>query len=362
MNSNNSFILLGRTGVGKSTLTKILSEDNSIIIGELANPITRETKSYNCEIDNFKYSIIDTPGYDDSNGNDKKNYQEIKKFLTTNNIQIKGIILMFNFQDPRFSECHRKGLQKIVNLIPLQNFWDYIIIIFTRYYNDGDEEELIEQKNKRLNEFKNEFDVLISAFNRAKGTKIIPFSDIKTIFVNLKIKKTKKHQLNEIISTFKRASKFEPLFHKVKIEEKWDKVIVKDKNDSEKGTLYDVKFKVYNYYNQKGDVIKILSIPKEQKKIKELERKDFSEAENNFMKTGVVTYHLGIWSACLALATIAIPPAFAFFAQGIFVNWAITLGSGLAAVSVRPIQNYCNKDFLENQIVDELFNEDDDDE
>lgn len=360
MNLNNSFILLGRTGVGKSTLAKILSENPSIIIGESANSITRETQSYNCEYDNFKYSIIDTPGYDDSKGEDKKNYQEIKKFLTSDNIQIKGIILMFNFQDPRFSECHSKGLQKIVKLIPLQDFWDYVTIIFTRYYNDGDEEELEEQKNKRLNEFREKFDVLISAFNKAKGTKIVSFSHINKIFVNLKIKKTKKHQLNDIISTFKNLSKLEPLYHKVKIEEKWDKVIVKNKNNSNKGTLYEVKFKVYTYYNQKGDVIKILGVPKEQKKIKELERKDFTKVEDTLMRTSFTTFHMGIWSACLALATIAFPPTFGFFAGGFLVNWGISIGATFAGLGVKPIEKYCNKDFREAEIVNELFNEDDD--
>jgi len=33
MNNNNSFLLLGKTGVGKSTLIKILSGDESIKIG-----------------------------------------------------------------------------------------------------------------------------------------------------------------------------------------------------------------------------------------------------------------------------------------------------------------------------------------
>jgi len=34
MHSDNCFLLLGRTGVGKSTLTKILSEDKTVKIGD----------------------------------------------------------------------------------------------------------------------------------------------------------------------------------------------------------------------------------------------------------------------------------------------------------------------------------------
>ena len=66
MNEDNCFLLLGKTGVGKSTLTKILSENPNVVVGHSLNSQTQETKCYNCEIDNFKYSLIDTPGYDDS--------------------------------------------------------------------------------------------------------------------------------------------------------------------------------------------------------------------------------------------------------------------------------------------------------
>ena len=149
MNTDNCFLLLGRTGVGKSTLTKILSEDQSIVIGDSLKSQTQETNCYNCEIDNFKYCLIDTPGYDDSNGNDQKNYGDIKKLLTSNNHKIKGIVLLFSFQDPRFGESHLKGLEKIVNLIPLKNFWEYITIIFTRSFCE-DEDELEEEKQKKL--------------------------------------------------------------------------------------------------------------------------------------------------------------------------------------------------------------------
>ena len=57
MHSDNSFILLGRTGVGKSTLTKILSEDETILINNSTKSCTQETKSYNCEINSLDMMI-----------------------------------------------------------------------------------------------------------------------------------------------------------------------------------------------------------------------------------------------------------------------------------------------------------------
>ena len=102
MSTDNCFLLLGKTGVGKSTLSKILSENQSIIIGNSLHSQTQEANCYECQMDDFKYTLIDTPGYDDSNGNDKKNYSHIKQFLTSNNHKLKGIILLFIFQDSRF--------------------------------------------------------------------------------------------------------------------------------------------------------------------------------------------------------------------------------------------------------------------
>ena len=284
MNSENCFLLLGRTGVGKSTLAKILSENESIVIGNSLNSQTQETNCYNCQIDNFNYCLIDTPGYDDSNGRDEKNYGDIKKFLTSNDHKIKGIVLLFSFQDPRFGDSHRKGLQKIVSLIPLKNFWEYITIIFTRTFNDGDEDELNEEKNNKLNEFKGIFDVIISAFHKSKDIDEVPFENINKIFVNLKIKKTKKNQLNNITSIFKKNSKLKPLFHNVKISEKVEEAFWLKNKILKKGELIKLKWKIYRYYNQNGILIKELSKPIEKTFIKEITQKEYeSKFPNKFI-------------------------------------------------------------------------------
>ena len=44
--------------------------------------------------------------------------------ISSQNYKIKGIFLLFSFQEPKFSDNHRRGLQKIINLVPLDNFWD----------------------------------------------------------------------------------------------------------------------------------------------------------------------------------------------------------------------------------------------
>ena len=166
------FLLLGKTGVGKSTLCKILSENENIIIGNTMAPQTSEVNSYKCQIDNFKFSIIDTPGYDDNPKKDIENYNYIKELLSSKNYKIKGIFYLFSFQDTKFSDSHREGFQKIINLIPLDNFWDYFTIIFTHTYVD-EYDDLEEKKNEKLKSLEEIFVPLISAYNKSKNINLV---------------------------------------------------------------------------------------------------------------------------------------------------------------------------------------------
>ena len=85
---NCHFLLLGKTGVGKTTLSKILSENENIkIIDNSMEPQTNEVNSYKCQIDDFKISIKDTPGYDHNTQNDNiKIYNDTIKCLRARKI------------------------------------------------------------------------------------------------------------------------------------------------------------------------------------------------------------------------------------------------------------------------------------
>ena len=90
---------------------------------------------------------------------------------------------------------------------------------------------------------------------------------------------------NNIISIFKKCSKLEPLYHKVKITEKWEEFfLLKDKN-AEKGDLINVNIKTYDYYNKDGNIIKTLSKPIQQKLIKQLTKKEY---ESQFKKNPII--------------------------------------------------------------------------
>ena len=360
MANENCFLLLGKTGVGKSTFAKILSENPNIRIGNSLSSETKEAKGYECTIDNFRYTLIDTPGYDDTNQNDTANFSLIQQFLTSTKHKIKGIVLIFSFQDSRFRESHRKGLSKIAKLIPLENFWNYVTNIITKTFWD-EPDELEAKKKAKLEDFKGIFDTMISAFNNLFLIKKVKFSNINTIFVNLKENKTKKENLESITKIFKKNSYFEPLFHQIQIEEKWEEIMILHKDNQNVGDLFNVKFKVKNYLSQIGKVIKKISIPIEKQFIKQLDKKENNMKFRNICENiGVISGYIVIPSIVGSLSTaILCPPIFTAFLITSISSILSFVGSAAIAGIKEGIQYRYNREFNEKTVIDELLIEDD---
>jgi len=111
---NNAFVVLGITGIGKSTLCRILSEDESIKISKTTSSCTKNVSYHKCNYNNFVYTIIDTPGFKDAEGEqeDKTNYEYIKNIFINNKYKLNGILMVFNFQENKFLPYHEKSLKK----------------------------------------------------------------------------------------------------------------------------------------------------------------------------------------------------------------------------------------------------------
>ena len=363
---NCHFLLLGKTGVGKSTLSKILSENENIKIGDTMEPQTKEVNSYKCQIDDFKFSVIDVPGYDDDTRKDIKNYNDIKELLSSQNYKIKGIFYLFSFQDIKFSDSHRKGFQKIINLIPLDNFWDYFTIIFTHTYVD-EYDNLEEKKNEKLKSLEEIFVPLISAYNKSKNINLVKFSEIKKVFVNLKKNKTRKtdKNLNELLTIFKNNSKLPPLFHKLEIEDKEDQLFILDKTNKNKGKLFQCKIKIYKYYNnESNDPIKTIWFPDKTTKPKFIKEIAKNEYDGKFQKNCQIAGKafgfgfVGSWVAGFScgIGSTFCPPLtvgfiiFWFTAAG---SWFGAFGSALAEGIKDSIEYNANLEFNNQTVVTE---------
>ena len=359
MEFNNSYLLLGQSQVGKSTLINILSGNESVKIGDSKQSETSEVNSYNCKYKNFNYTLIDTPGYDDSKGNDSKNYAHIKEVLMNNKYKIKGVLLLISFQDGVFGESHRKGLEKIVSLFPLDNFWDYIIIVFTKTFCDEDD-DIKDLKKKTLNCYKEIFDTLISAFNKTKNIKKVNFSSINNVFINSKINKRIIKNQEELMSILENNSKLDPFFHKMTYEIKKEKLMILRKENKNLGDLFDVEFKIYHYYNEKGEIKKTISKPINKKFIKEVVKTEYDgKFQENCKFTQLITCGVTILSYVGYFALCSFCPPAALGAVAVeCVAGGVSIGSCAAKIIKDKIEYLSNKEFNEQTVINELLIED----
>ena len=100
-------ILMGKTGHGKSTLSNLLSNSNDFAIGSSTRSCTKEIKlkSFFNQENQVNVSIIDTPGLSDSDGDDNKIIDDMKKYLIKPDIpRINSILVTISIRENRMDQ------------------------------------------------------------------------------------------------------------------------------------------------------------------------------------------------------------------------------------------------------------------
>lgn len=152
MQELHSFILLGKTGDGKSSLANFLSGTDNFKVYDGKNSGTSTSQEYDFSFENTKYKVIDTPGYFDSNPEKiENNNKEIINAIRNTENPISTILVVVNFQTSRIDENAQVCIEKISRLFPMKEFWKHVIIIFTKYYS-GDPDDLEELKKNWEND------------------------------------------------------------------------------------------------------------------------------------------------------------------------------------------------------------------
>ena len=134
-----------------------------------------------------------------------------------------------------------------------------------------------------------------------------------------------------------------------------------NKSNNNLGDLFDVKFKVYYYYSEKGKKVKTISRPINKIFIKQIEKKEF---DGKFQDTGLtigsasfmVSFTAGICSVGLTF----ICPIAAIGALGVtYLSGGVAIGS-FGALLTKSVSEYLiNKEFNEQKVIDELIIEED---
>ena len=247
----NGFILIGKTGVGKTSLLNVIFKEE---IGKVGHSSKSETKdsNYYCmkyKKENIKiyFCIIDTPGLYDSDGFDADINQkkDIKKLIAKEKIKIKGLLFLSNFQNERFDASEQTSLIEYNALFPMKDFWKRIIFIFTHYYGDPDgdsKEEIQERSHMCLTKIMKN---IMEKVN--KVSKPVDYKEINRKYINIysKVKNNKQIKNNDsiriqIIETILEYTKLNPMFSKLQIFH-FEKYEI-DLNDE---YLYDCDLTIY---------------------------------------------------------------------------------------------------------------------
>lgn len=123
-----SFLLVGRTGVGKSSVVNALI-DCDIAPTDPYEATTMEVKSYESEINGIQFTVIDTPGLCDDldeQGNDQ-NYLEL---MSSKVKQVDAMWFVSPLNEPRVRSDEKKGI-KLISEAFSSNVWEHAVIVFT---------------------------------------------------------------------------------------------------------------------------------------------------------------------------------------------------------------------------------------
>jgi GTP-binding protein EngB required for normal cell division len=204
-----SIITLGETGCGKSSFCNTLFASKRFKVGHSLDSETEIVEGKYGENEYSDIFIIDTPGLNDSEGEqkDKENAEKMKEYIKKNP-RIKGILMVFNFNENRLKGSIKKSIKLFYEFFPMNNFWEHVIIIFSHYDNENEE-----RKNSLRTEFTSKLKELAVSIKNKNPNLIIPDS-IPMYFCKLDIpNENTKENINKIISDFRRMR---PMFKEIK--------------------------------------------------------------------------------------------------------------------------------------------------
>jgi len=276
----NGFIIIGRTGSGKTTLINALN--NKVVggTGKSAGKITNEPKVYYYKLTNGKIvCLIDTLGiYDEFHFENDTNYnldfEKTIKIISKEKIHIKGILFLINFQDERFklNKYEEEVLLNYNTIFPVKNFWKNVVIIYTHFFLDPNEDQNEKEEIERRVAFMDYiFEEKIKQKIKAVSD-FISFKELKIKFLNSHSepksnigKQSNERTREELESLFDELSKNEPLINQIEIKNiknyRW-----KESNNKE----YIGEVAVIGFFDLNKEPIKIrINVIKKEKLIKQ---------------------------------------------------------------------------------------------
>ena len=168
-------VLLGETGVGKSSLDNyIIGEEEFLKNGE-AKRVTNQIEGRISKREKYKdIYVTDTPGFQDTYLEDQKFIEELKTKFKDKNAGVRAICLLVSFCNPRLMPYLKRQIYIYCLLFSIEDFWEHISIVFTKSYYHFPKEEFeankkeLESENGLINEIKDYLKQCIEKINESK--------------------------------------------------------------------------------------------------------------------------------------------------------------------------------------------------
>ena len=223
---NNGFILVGKRNSGKTNILNVLFDKDVRLIEKSQRIVDNDLIIYFYKLKNGEcICLIDTIGFIYEFEN--KNNDDIKKIisiLTAENIHIKSIFFLINFQKERIDLVEGNVLLNYNMLFPSKMFWNNLIIIFTHYYSElkGEDKEKIKERLENSNE--KFFNNLMDKIKGVSG--IINYNELNIKYYNtnwpIKNEQMKNENIkikNELEYILSNLIEKEPLYTQIEIIE-----------------------------------------------------------------------------------------------------------------------------------------------